>query len=73
MIAKLSESEKKELLGIARASIEAIVIRKQLDIIEIDTLSKNLKTNGASFVTLTIKDRLRGCIGAIRSLPTLGA
>ncbi|NLH48484.1 MAG: AmmeMemoRadiSam system protein B [Myxococcales bacterium] len=61
----LSADDKKELLQLARRTIEAYV--KNGKTVEFQPTSDALKKNGAAFVTLTKKadHQLRGCIGQI--------
>lgn len=62
----LSQSEKSELLGIARSSIEAGVVNEHLDIAVHNHLPA-LQEQGASFVTLKINGQLKGCIGSLQA------
>jgi len=57
---ELTESEKNELLVIARSTIERYLDNGQVPEFEV---SDNLKKFGAAFVTLEKNDQLRGCIG----------
>ncbi|MFC1479364.1 AmmeMemoRadiSam system protein B [Planctomycetota bacterium] len=61
----LSEESKKELLAIARKSVESAVSRKPLP----DDKSDNpqLQKKAGCFVTLKNKESLRGCIGCFES------
>jgi len=65
MTQKLNQAEQAILLKIARQALEKAVRGEPLPGIELDDLPAALQEPGASFVTLTIEDRLRGCIGAI--------
>ena len=67
----LSNQERITLLKLARQSLELAVNGKQLPLIELDEYSAKLRENGASFVTLTIKGNLRGCIGALEPYQAL--
>ena len=67
----LSDIDKKELLKIAREAIIAAVNGQPLNKIHLNGLSKILQVDGASFVTLTINGRLRGCIGALEAYQPL--
>ena len=62
----LTKTEKKTLLSLARAELEACVAGKRTDIPEIDETG-GLGKSGGAFVTLHIGDALRGCIGMITS------
>ena len=61
----LTADEKEFLLKLARYSIEAAVESKKLPAVNLKDFSGLLAENGASFVTLTIRGELRGCIGAL--------
>lgn len=62
---QLSAQDKTFLLSLARQSIENFINGKPLPKINKDELSSVLCEHGASFVTLTFKGYLRGCIGAL--------
>lgn len=64
---QLSPREKDILLTIAREAITAAVHREALPEIELSKLPEMLQAEGASFVTLTIAGRLRGCIGTLKA------
>lgn len=59
----LSSEEKKELIQIARLSIEKFIIEKK--ILNYQTRNSILLTKRGAFVTLKKRGRLRGCIGFI--------
>lgn len=61
----LSEDERKALLHLARDAMERAVRRQPLPPLEQDTLPPLLRAEGASFVTLTKRGELRGCIGSL--------
>jgi len=67
----LSTTEQQILLNIAREALEKAVSGLPLPIVNLDTLPTNLQTDGASFVTLTIAGRLRGCIGTLQAYQPL--
>ncbi len=67
----LTPEEKKILLTLARQSLEAGVRHLTLPALELDTLTPNLRAEGASFVTLTEHGELRGCIGALEPYQSL--
>lgn len=71
MSISLTDGEKQTLLRIAREAMENAVRRRSLPPLEIDSLTQRLRENGASFVTLTIHDDLRGCIGALEAYQPL--
>ncbi len=62
---QLTAEEKKNLLELARATLQRGVCGEELPKLELEALTPNLKAPGASFVTLTIGGDLRGCIGAL--------
>src|SRR5512146_3471308 len=62
---RLSDEEKKTLLGLARAALEKGVTGNTLHALDAEKLTPALREMGASFVTLTIDGQLRGCIGAL--------
>jgi AmmeMemoRadiSam system protein A len=65
MTGKLNQAEQEILLTIARQALERAVKAEPLPEIDLADLPQSLQEPGASFVTLTINDRLRGCIGAL--------
>lgn len=62
---KLTTEEKRTLLELAREALEDGVIGKKPAPLDLDSLPRRLREQGASFVTLTIAGNLRGCIGAL--------
>ena len=73
MTEALTDSEKQILLRLAREAIEHAVRGKKLPPLVPASLTPRLQENGASFVTLTIADQLRGCIGALEAYQPLVA
>jgi len=71
MAEKLSETDKTELLKIARDAISSAVKGQPLEKINLDSFSAKLQADGASFVTLTKERKLRGCIGALEAFQPL--
>lgn len=65
MTRRLNESEQAILLTIARQALEKAVRGEPLPEIKLENLPPALQDPGASFVTLTIDSRLRGCIGTL--------
>lgn len=65
MTGQLSETDKIELLGIARAAIISAVNGQPPKKLDLDNFPAELQTDGASFITLTKFGKLRGCIGAL--------
>ncbi len=61
----LSDEEKKILLQLARQALTDAVQGKGLAPLKLETFSERLRQPGASFVTLTKRGNLRGCIGAL--------
>lgn len=64
---KLTLDEQKTLLRLAREAIEHRVRGEKPPPIPKELLTPDLREQGASFVTLTIGGRLRGCIGALEA------
>ena len=67
----LTTEEKQTLLRIARQSLELAVRGEKLPPVDDATLTPCLKETGASFVTLTVRGDLRGCIGALEPYQSL--
>ncbi|MFM8425799.1 MAG: AmmeMemoRadiSam system protein A [Chloroflexota bacterium] len=67
MSTSLTDGEKQILLRIAREAIENAVRGRPSPRWESETLTPALLEDGASFVTLTIHNELRGCIGALEA------
>ena len=67
----LTDEEKKILLRLAREAMECGVKGKQLPPLDQKSLTKPLLEDGASFVTLTVRGQLRGCIGALEAYQPL--
>jgi AmmeMemoRadiSam system protein A len=67
----LTDSERSFLLSLARQSIENCLNNIPLPPLKFSELSLNLKEQGASFVTLTYKGYLRGCVGALEAYQSL--
>lgn len=67
----LTDGEKQTLLRIAREAIENKVRNNPMPPLENKSLTPALRENGASFVTLTVQDNLRGCIGALEAYQPL--
>lgn len=63
----LDEEERKTLLALARQALELGVSGKNLPPLDLRSLTPRLRQPGASFVTLTIDDYLRGCVGALEA------
>ena len=67
MSTSLSPSDKQRLLQLARESLEAAVRGRSYPPVDPDALSPALRRKGASFVTLTERGELRGCIGGLQA------
>lgn len=61
----LTLDEQNLLLRLAREALELGVGGKPLHSLDINVYSRNLREDGASFVTLTKAGQLRGCIGVL--------
>jgi len=68
---QLTLEEKQILLRLARQALESAVRKEPLPRIEEVMLTSTLRADGASFVTLTERGNLRGCIGALQSYQPL--
>jgi len=73
MSRKLYESEKKQLLDIARNAVSKATRGLSLDPLNLTDYSDELIALGASFVTLTqaLNGNLRGCIGTLEAYQPL--
>jgi len=71
MTGKLSESDKIDLLRIAREAIGSVVNDHLPEKLNLNTFSAELQANGSSFVTLSKSGKLRGCIGALEAYQPL--
>lgn len=63
----LNSEEQRILLEIARQALEESVRGEPLSKLELKRLSSRLLEPGATFVTLTINNELRGCIGTLEA------
>jgi AmmeMemoRadiSam system protein A len=70
-VEKLTDEEKKTLLRLARNAMECGVKGEKMPPLDATSLSKTLLEQGASFVTLTVRGQLRGCIGALEAYQPL--
>jgi uncharacterized protein len=64
---KLTPEDRIALLRLARQALEDGVNGKHLEPLELASLSPVLQAQGASFVTLTRRGDLRGCIGSLEA------
>lgn len=65
MTDQLTSEEKQLLLRLARQALELGVRGEKLPPLDQEFLTPRLRADGASFVTLTERGALRGCIGAL--------
>jgi uncharacterized protein len=68
---ELTLDEQKTLLRMAREAIESRVRGKKLPPMQKESLTPGLQEQGASFITLTIRGQLRGCIGTLEAYQSL--
>jgi AmmeMemoRadiSam system protein A len=71
MAEPLSEEERLLLLHLAREALEAGVCGQPLTLLDLEALPASLRTSGATFVTLTRRGELRGCVGALEAYQPL--
>ncbi len=67
----LTSEERTILLKLARQAMESAVRGKRREPLELDNFPDNLRSNGATFVTLTREGELRGCIGTLEAQTSL--
>jgi AmmeMemoRadiSam system protein A len=67
----LTNEEKKILLRLARQALEAAVRKQPAPQLDGQALTSKLQEPGASFVTLTIRGMLRGCVGTLEPYQSL--
>jgi AmmeMemoRadiSam system protein A len=67
----ITDNDRKFLLSLARQSIENCANGVSFPPLELERLSQRLRDQGASFVTLTYRGYLRGCIGALEPYQSL--
>jgi AmmeMemoRadiSam system protein A len=68
---QLTEEEKKTLLTLARATLERNLRGQEVPPLDLASMTPHLREPGASFITLTIRGELRGCIGALEAYQPL--
>lgn len=68
---KLTIEEQQTLLRLAREAMTCRVKGEALPPLDVSSLTERLRADGASFVTLTIRGTLRGCIGALEAYQPL--
>jgi len=67
----LSTEERSILLRLARKALESGVRHQPLEALDLDSLPERLRQPGATFVTLTEREMLRGCVGALEAYQPL--
>lgn len=68
---KLSVEEQRILLQLAREAMEYGVKGEGLPLLDTSSLPPSLLEEGCSFVTLTVRGQLRGCIGSLEAYQSL--
>jgi uncharacterized protein len=68
---KLTLEEQKILLRLAREAIERGVKNEGLTSVDQSSLPLSLREEGSSFITLTVRGELRGCIGSLEPYQSL--
>jgi AmmeMemoRadiSam system protein A len=68
---ELAETTKGILMLAARDSIQSLFGEKQPPVIDFDIYPELMQTGSGAFVTITIRNQLRGCVGYITSSMTL--
>jgi AmmeMemoRadiSam system protein A len=68
---KLTIEEQKMLLRLARESLERGVRGEEIPLLDLASLPLPLRAEGSSFVTITFRGQLRGCIGALEAYQSL--
>jgi AmmeMemoRadiSam system protein A len=71
MAENLTYEERANLLRLARQALELGVHSQPLAPLDLETLPPRLREPGATFVTLTRKGALRGCVGALEAYQPL--
>jgi AmmeMemoRadiSam system protein A len=68
---KLSLEEQQTLLRLAREAMARGVKGEKMPPLDGSSLSARLQEQGASFITLTVRGELRGCVGALEPYQSL--
>jgi AmmeMemoRadiSam system protein A len=67
----LTDIEKQVLLQLARQTLQTVIRDRSKYHINLESYTPRLQKNGASFVTLTRHEALRGCIGTLEAYQPL--
>jgi len=67
-VSGFSSQERQLLLELARESVSATAMDRRLPRVDLANLPERLAAPGASFVTLMLHGRLRGCIGTLQAV-----
>jgi AmmeMemoRadiSam system protein A len=67
----LTLEEQKVLLRMAREAMERGVKGEELPLLDQSSLPASLREEGSSFITLTVRGQLRGCIGSLEPYQSL--
>ncbi len=68
---KLSKQEREILLNLARQALTSALCAELPPAVELQSLPEKLRQPGATFVTLTHRGELRGCIGSLEAAQPL--
>jgi AmmeMemoRadiSam system protein A len=68
---RLTIEEQKILLRLAREAMERGVRGEPLPLLDQTSLTPSLSEEGSSFITLTVRGHLRGCIGSLEPYQSL--
>jgi AmmeMemoRadiSam system protein A len=68
---RLTLEEQKLLLRLARQALEHAARGEKLPPLDPSLLTPRLREEGSSFITLTVRGQLRGCIGSLESHQSL--
>ena len=68
---RINSHDARQLLLLARASIERGLTGDRLSSAGLEAVSDKLREQGASFVTLNLSGQLRGCIGHLEAIQPL--
>jgi AmmeMemoRadiSam system protein A len=70
---QLNPDERSILLRLARQALEEAVCTRRLSPLDLNPLPERLRQPGVTFVTLTKRGELRGCVGALEQHQPLAA